>query len=674
MRFELRKIPYLLREIVKSEHTVDALRNTLAVIIPIVFFFYIGWPTTGIGVGIGALMICMTDLPGNRTEKFRAAWISTLIFALVAFLAAWSTQSALLMVFTVVGLTFLLTMVGVMGQRMSAIGLMGIILATFTIGLKPKNPLLYANYILFGGAWYYLISLLQISIFPYRSLNRAIAQTIRETAELLFLRAKGYNPLADLTGFNRQNIRLHLRLANQHELIRQLLLSDKRTMQQRDTKAQLLLEKSISLIDLYEQVSAVHYDYPYLRKKLANTGALPLIKEGIEVMAKLLRKPNSPMLESFDNIIADLKKTAAKLPVEEQALVSQILANIDEIFALINAIHSPNSNRQSDESSGRYTDFLTTSPVQTTAFKKHFSLQSSTFRFSLRLSALSLAALLLINWLSPQHYSYWLLLTMVIVSRPSYGQTLKRNVERLSGTLLGLLIGWGLTQTDSISLQLFISVFGLFGFFAFNRIAYGVSVVCITVSVILCLNAYEGNLWQLLTDRVVFTIGGVLLCLLATFLFPIWNAPRLGDLFAQVINSNLDYFKSASALTPFDLEKLHESKLARKQSHRQLAQLSEAISAALKEPLRRRLNWRLIKRMQLLNFQFNVLNATFASSQKQGLSLLSLEDIKNIEADLFQLLDQIQNMDWSNPKELPMRDEKPLNLNEVCKEMLMLTH
>jgi uncharacterized membrane protein YccC len=673
MRFELRKLPHMLWEIVKSEHTVDALRNTLAVVIPIVFFFYIGWPTTGIGVGIGALMICMTDLPGNRTEKFKAAWISTLIFALVAFLAAWSTQSALLMIFTVVALTFLLTMVGVMGQRMSAIGLMGIILATFTIGLKPKNPLLYANYIFLGGVWYYLISLLQISIFPYRSLNRAIAQAIRETAALLFLRAKGYNPSVSLAGFNRQNIRLHLRLANQHELIRQLLLSDKCTMQQRDANAQMLLEKSISLIDLYEQVSAVHYDYPYLRKKLEHTKALPLIKDAIELMAKILRKPSSALLTDFEGITVDLKEIASILPVEEQTLINQISANIDEIFALIISIHSPHSSKHSDESSGRYTDFLTASPVQATAIKKHFSLKSSTFRFSLRLSALSLAALLLINWLSPQHYSYWLLLTMVIVSRPSYGQTIKRNFERLSGTLLGLLIGWGLTQADSLTLQLCISAVGLFGFFAFNRVAYGISVVCITVAVILCLNAYEGNLWQLLTDRVIFTVGGVLLCLLATFLFPIWNAPRLGDLFVQVINANLEYFRAATVLGPFDLEKLHESKLARKQSHRQLAQLSEAIQAALKEPLRKKLNWRLIKRMQLLNFQFNVLNATFASSQKQGAALLSLEDIKNIEADLLQLLDQIQNTDWSNAKELPVRDEKPLNLNEVCKEMLMLT-
>lgn len=673
MRFELRKVPNLLWEIVKSEHTVDALRNTLAVIIPIIFFFYIGWPTTGIGVGIGALMICMTDLPGNRTEKFKAAWISTLIFAVVAVITSWSTQSALLMIFTVVALTFLLTMIGVLGQRMSAIGLMGIILATFTIGLKPKNPLLYANYIFLGGVWYYVISLLQIYFFPYRSLNRAISQTIRQTSDLLMLRSKGYHPTASLSGFNSQNIRLHLKLSNQHELIRQLLLSDKRTMQQRDIKAQMLLEKSICLIDLYEQVSAVHYDYPYLRKKLAHTDALPLIKTGIEIMARMLRKPSPALFEQFEDIKMVLRKGIGSLTDEQATIVGQIVANMDMIFDLICAIHMPTVVKQHDHID-RYTDFLTATPVQATAIKKHFSINAATFRFSLRLSALSLAALLLINWLSPQHYSYWLLLTMVIVSRPSYGQTLKRNVERLSGTLVGLILGWGLTQTHDLPLQLSISAIGLFGFFAFNRIAYGVSVVCITIAVILCLNAYDGNLWQLLSDRVIFTVGGVLLCVLATFLFPIWNAPRLGDLFTQVIDANLDYFKAASALAPFDLEKLHESRLARKQSHRHLAQLSEAIQAAEKEPLRKRLNWRLIKRMQLLNFQFNVLNANFASSQKQGLTLLSVEEISNIEGDLLQLRNRIKFTDWTNQKPLPEKAERPLNLREVCRQMLVLTN
>jgi len=660
----------LFESVFGSEHTVDALRNTIAVILPIIVFFNLGWPTTGIGVGIGALMICMTDLPGNRSGKFKTAWLSVVIFTVVAVLTAWSTQQPILMVAMVVVITFLLTMLGVLGQRMATIGLMGIVLATFTIGLKTKDALLYGNYIFWGGVWYYLISLLQISVFPYRSLRRAIAQTERETAALLKLRAQGYNPEVSLSGFNQRNMRLHLKLANNHELIRQLLLSDRWTMNRLNDKGRTYLEKSINLIDLYEQVSAVHYDYPYLRKQFDSTGVLPLIQQSIELMAKLLTRPNHQLfMQEFEGLRLALLQKAEVLQESQKTLLKQILTNIDEIYSLILSVHRPNINRQLDENTERYgerfQDFLTLTPVQAKAIKRHFSLNSPIFRFSLRLSALCLVALLLITWLSDEHYSYWLLLTMVIVSRPSYGQTIKRNAERLGGTVVGLLIGWATIHYVDATWQLVISVIGLFGFFAFNRIAYSISAVCITMAVILCLNVYEGNLWQLVSDRAIFTIIGVLLCLGAAFLFPIWNAPRLSSLMAEVLQANLLYFLSVVALKPHDVDALHQSRLARKFSHQQLSALSEAIQAAQKEPFKKQLNWPLIKRVQLFNYQFNVLTATFAGMQKQGKPFLSENDMIVIERNLQQSLVNINRLDLKQLTDLPNWSEQPLHLLEV---------
>ncbi|MDQ8005327.1 MAG: FUSC family membrane protein [Pedobacter sp.] len=653
-------------QLLKSEHTVDALRNTLSVILPIIFFYKIDWPTTGIGVGIGALMICMTDLPGNRADKFKAAWISILIFSIVAILTAWSTSISLMMIVVVVTITFLLTMSAVLGQRMAAIGLMGIILATFTIGLKPKDPLLYANYIFWGGVWYYLISLLQISVFPYRSLNRAIAQAERETSALLRLRAQGYNSKVSLSGFNQSNMRLHLKLASSHELIRQLLLSDRKAVKKLNPKVAAYLEKSIHLIDLYEQVSAVHYDYPYLRRQFENTGALPLIQQSIQLLAKLLTKPNHQLsINQFEDLHIALIQKAETLEEGKKILLRQILANIDEIYALIKAIHQPQINNQLNENTERYRDFLTLTPVQAKTVKSHFSLSSPIFRFALRLSALCLVAMILIAWLTEEHYSYWLLLTMVIVSRPSYGQTMKRNAERIGGTAIGLLIGWSLSQYADVSLQLYVSVIGLFGFFAFNRVAYSISAVCITVAVILCLNVYDGNLWRLVSDRALFTIVGVTLCLGATFVFPIWNAPRLSTLIADVVKANLLYFKAVVGLKPDDLDTVHQTRLARKLSHQQLSALSEAIQAAQKEPLKKQLNWSLIKRLQLFNYQFNVLTATFSGLQKQGGDFLSKEDIKSVEENLEQFLSNINELDLKQAIDLPAWGDQPLHLLEV---------
>ncbi|RWU10363.1 FUSC family membrane protein [Pedobacter chitinilyticus] len=656
----------------KSEYSVDALRNTIAVILPIIYFFYLGWPTTAIGIGIGALMICMTDLPGNRSDKIKAAWITNLIFTFVATITAWSASVPALMMLTVVLITFMLTMLGIVGQRMNAIGLMGIILATFTIGLKPANPLLYGNYIFLGGLWYSLISLSQIWIFPYRSLRRAIKQTERDTAALLKLRAKGYDPEFSLSGFNQSNMRLHLKLANQHELIRQLLLSDERAMREVSVKGKFFLEKSTNLIDLYEQVSAVHYDYPYLRNQFVSTGVLPLIQSSIEVLAKLLTHPNSDALSKFESLRLQLLQKVEELDSEKASLLQQILTNIDEISALIAAIHQPNITISSNEEEVRVRDFLTPAPIQANAIKQHFSMQSPVFRFSLRLSTLCLIALLLITWLSDEHYSYWLLLTMVIVSRPSYGQTVKRNAERFGGTVIGLSIGWLVINSVGTPWQLCISVIGLFIFFAFNRSAYSISVIGITLSVILCLNVYEGNLWQLVSDRVLFTVLGIALCLAATFLFPIWNAPRLSVLLTEVLKANHLYLQSALELKPHHLTSIHQTRLARKLSHQRLSMLSEAIKAAHNEPFRKKLNWPLINRLQLLNYQLNVLIATLASMQKQSKSLLTLNEIKQINEHLKNSLTQAETLDLHRQFVLPSWGSRPLNLVEVSTHLSKL--
>jgi len=665
MSSKLQKQLSTITRVLKSEHSVDALRNTLAVILPIIFFFYQGWPTTAIGIGIGALMICMTDLPGNRSDKIKAAWVSILIFTFVATVTAWSASAPALMIITVVLITFILTMLGIVGQRMNAIGLMGIILATFTIGLKPANPLLYGNYIFLGGLWYSLISLSQIWIFPYRSLGRAIKQTKRDTAALLKLRAKGYDPKFSLSGFNQSNMRLHLKLANQHELIRQLLLSDERAMRQVSTKGKFFLDKSTNLIDLYEQVSAVHYDYPYLRNQFASTGVLPLIQHSIEALAKLLPHPDKETEEEFVQLRLQLLQKVVILDNEKASLLRQILTNVDEIKALITAIHQPNINTSSNKEEVRVRDFLTPAPIQTNAIKQHFSLQSPVFRFSLRLSALCLIALLLITWLSDEHYSYWLLLTMVIVSRPSYGQTMKRNMERLGGTVVGLLIGWFIISHTNTPWQLFISVIGLFVFFAFNRVAYSVSVIGITLAVILCLNVYEGNLWQLVSDRALFTVLGIALCLAATFLFPIWNAPRLSVLLTEVLKANHQYLKAALALKADDFTSIHQTRLARKLSHQRLSMLSEAIKAAHKEPFRKKMNWPLINRLQLLNYQLNVLTATLASMQRQNKSLLQADEIHQINEYLQVSLRQTESLNLHQQSTLPSWGNRPMNLLEI---------
>jgi uncharacterized membrane protein YccC len=657
--------------LLRSEYVVDALRNTFAVLAPLFLFFEIGMPNTGIGISVGALMACMTDLPGNRNDKIQGALYTIVSFFIVAFLTSWSSLNyPSLMIFIVAFIVFFCTMLGLYGQRIGAIGLMVIILATFTIGLKSENSLLYAWYIALGSIWYFFISMLQIYVYPYRSLTRVIHRTKHLTAELLELRAEGYNLTKDLAGFNQRNIDLHLKLANQHELIRQLLLTDKKALSG-SKKGELLLKVSVSLIDLYEQSSAVHYDYPYIRRTLGDTGILPRIETSILSIAKKLRGADVDLKDFDYSSKAHFGDLGDAWEVTSKDLVTQVLVNISAIEQLVHDILNPEQTENISQSNHHdYEDFISDKPKGLNVFANALNFNSPVFRFSLRLTGLSLFALILIYFLSEEKYSYWLLLTMVIVSRPFYSHTVQRNIERLVGSAIGIILAWIVVNFLPLSFQLAISGLGLFLFFVFNRPKYWLSVITITTTVIVCLNVIQGDLWTLLSERAYFTIGALVLCLVATFVFPIWNLPRVKKLLKDVVKANLDYFLKASNVKPDDLESIHQLRLVRKESHQKLALLSEAIMTAKKEPFKKYVNWEFLNKIQILTYQINVLTATYAGLKKDGKAILHQSEINEIINNLSSSLVALTDFDISRNDQIAIYSGKPMGLLETSKTLV----
>lgn len=591
-----------------SQDTVDALRNTLTVLFPFGLLFYFGQPVAAVGIGTGTLLICLTDLPGSRWEKMIGALVSIFVFALVstAVALAINHQLVLTMLLTVLG--FMLVFVSAMGPRMTAIGAMGLVLATFTIGLRPSNALQYGLYVSLGGAWYYLVSLIQVWLFPYRQLQRALAKARRHTIALMKLRASGYDEHVSLSGFNAGNIRLYLKLNSDHEMIRRLLLGDRFAAKSKGMKAKKLLREASLLIDLYEQVSAVHYDYGSLRLKLSGSGALELIRDSILQQAELLagRKVNGPI---FDQQIDELTTVMERSPEMKELLVGMTL----NLRATANLVSDLNSDSPSPEIGFKqFGKFLTQKPIEPRQLFVHLNPRSSIFRFALRMAILMLVTVGLIGLLPKESYGQWLPLTLIIVCRPSFALTLKRNVERLSGTLIGLCVGWGLIAINlGNSILLFIAVVSLFVFFAFLLVRYTVSAMAITVTVVLCLSIYHGNPTQILSERLLFTVAGCFIGIAASFVLPVKHAQVLKSAMLKAVAGNNAYL---SAVTNPNATST-AAKLARKQAFLGLSAFNEALYQMENEPKWKRRPTANLRQIELLCFQLNGLIAAIPSKQ-----------------------------------------------------------
>ena len=647
--------------LVYGEYFTDAVRNTITIVLPFALLFFYHQPNMAIGVGVGALLISLTDSPGNRADKFKSAIISILSFFATALIVSSSLGNHGLTATSIFLLSFIFSMFAIFGSRMALTGTMAIILGIFTLGLHPVHPLLFSWYVFLGGCWYYLISLIQIVIWPYRSLHQAIFECITTTS--LFLRSKAncYDASAPLDECYSETIALHIKVSEKQELVRNLLLSDKAAMKPANERGQQLLRTAISVIDLYEQVTAIHYDYADVRKALDKTGGLQLIIELIEILAEELEVlsgiflrpkkilPSARFLK-FEKAKAELLAVANREEKVNSRILLKVLKNMEDIALHIQVIKGdqPISAIHPDLSSNvlSYEDFLSPQRLSLTSLKQHFSFSSAVFKFSLRLAFLCLFAYLITLVFPFGKYSYWLLLTIVIVAKPRFGLTWKRNVERLSGTFIGAVIGIVLMLViKDVAVLLTISAFLLLGFFTFNRIRYSVSVMFITSMVILCLSIYDGHTDHIITERVLYTIIGCVIAFLAAFLFPIWETKGLKSLISNILEANRNYLLKVKEELWGIQTGINASKLARKNGYIQLAKFSEALQYLHLEPKSKQVDMQGIYAIQMLSYRINSIIASLSLSARQNIQQDSGAVLEGILANLDDCIRRSSQLD-----------------------------
>jgi uncharacterized membrane protein YccC len=602
-----------------GEYFSDALRTTITVVLPIILFFYLGNAEAAKGIGVGALLISLTDLPDNRLNKLKTALWSIIVFFATTLVVSSVLDHVYLTAVVVVIAAFSFSMFAVYGQKLSLIGTMALIVCTFVMGLHPARPLYFSSYILLGGVWYYVISLIQILLRPYRSLHHAIFECLMSSAVFLNAKAKNYDVAIPLDLQQKEAIKLHIKVNQKHELIRNLLLTDKYAMNPDNPKGQLLLERARLLIDLYEQLNAVHYDYVLVRETLATGPSLKLIATLIELLAKELeqlgrhvRSAKAYKGEVATNIEYYQKRVVLlqemeRLNESQRKIVLKVVSNMNDIVRIIEMIRgnerTPDKHLQELSGSISYPLFITGDRF---SIKEHLTLKSPIFRFSLRLAICFLFGFLLIWQLEPSKYSYWLFLTLVIVARPKFSITWKRNLQRLKGSLGGVVIGLILIYfVKSPAVLLSFSVIFLLGFYAFNRLNYTISVLFITPAVILTLGSYQGHFDHIVHDRIIFTVLGCVIAIFATYLFPIWDSRQLKAKISRATKDTLHYLQVAIERK----ENLGEniSRMARKNANLSLSALSEAIESASQEPMRKHIDFNGLYGVQSTIYQINAI-------------------------------------------------------------------
>ncbi|HET8964193.1 MAG TPA: FUSC family membrane protein, partial [Chitinophagales bacterium] len=595
-----------------SYYIRDGLRITLAIMLPIITFSGLGEVRMGVTTALGVLCVSLSDSPGPFHHRVNGMLTSATLVSMVALITGFSVHFHWLTAVELLVFSFIFSMIGIYGARATSIGIGGMLIMILHIDdeYTIRMVLLNTAFILMGGVWYFLLSLTLNRLQPYKLAQQAIGDAILSTAKYMHLRAMMYNKDTVYEENYRSMIDRQIILHAKQDLVREILFKTRSIVKDTTYKGRTLLAVFKDSVDLFEQIMSSHGNYEMLHEKIdeellltveqtINKVATELEFIGIAMQAgnKSIPDPATSTaiseLEMYFNNYR--RKYINDTNAEALSGLRQIIQNLKSIYDRILIMHrytvyDPRFTATVDPEVDR-NKFISATEINVESFFSNLNLQSNIFRYSVRVSITLFLGYLLLRFL-PFGHNYWILLTILVILKPAYSLTKKRNIERLTGTLIGIITGafiLYIIKNDKILLG--IMIIAMIGAYSFLRIKYFLFVVLLTIYLLISFYLLKTDDFnKLIMERIVDTVIGSGLAFLATFLIPPkWEKEQIVSLIKNCVSANALYFKYVSyVFVNQTIDNIHY-KLLRKTAYVSLANLSDAFQRMLSEPENKRL-------------------------------------------------------------------------------------
>jgi uncharacterized membrane protein YccC len=189
-------------------------------------------------------------------------------------------------------------------------------------------------------------------------------------------------------------------------------------------------------------------------------------------------------------------------------------------------------------------------PVRATfaSLRANLTFDSTAFRHALRLAACVTVAETIVH-LAHLSRGYWLPMTAALVLKPDFGETYARGVMRVVGTLLGILVAFGLhaagiATNDGRIAIIFLAVFAAR---SFGRPNYAVLTLSITIYVVELLAISGESIDRTIGERTLNTLLGGGLALAFYAIWPTWERGKLRVVLADLIAAYRAYWNAVIA-------------------------------------------------------------------------------------------------------------------------------
>lgn len=576
-----------------------------------------------------------------ETEDHWRNRLSTLLVTLICFAASSFAVQSLFPYPALFALglplaTFVLVMLGAISERYATVAGATLLLAVYAMigadqagmAIKPwHQPLI----LLAGAAWYGVLSLGWSVLAPQQAVRHALARLFDALADYLAGKSALFTPVH---GVDREALQLSLAMKNERVVealndTRLILLDRIGARRPRGTTAERLRLYFMAQ-DIHERISSAHYPYDALAEALFHSDVLFRCAHLLQLEARDCRqradalrlRTQTPEPSETRASAEDLQSAVVALREQARPPAEHVLRSLD---ALVRNLVAIQAQLQGDTPVGlpaAGADSALQNPApQTlgeawTQIRIQLTRQSFRFRHALRLAVALMVGYAVLHAVHPRH-GYWILLTTLLVCQPSYGATQLRLVQRLTGTLIGLVLGWATLRLLPFGpWQMPLIVASGVVFFAARLRRYATATAAITLFVVLCFNQV-GNGYEVMLPRLLDTLIGAAIAALAMhFILPDWQGRRFDDVLADTLGSDARYLARIMAQYASGRRDDLDYRVARREAHNANATLSSALAKMLREPGRhRRGNETLLRFLAAAHILLGQLSALGANRQ-----------------------------------------------------------
>ena len=511
-----------------------ALRNAAAVAIPLAIGVATGHVGIGIGIAAGALDTMFSDQPGPYQQRLQRLFLAALAAGGAALLGFLVGGHPLSLSLATAVLGFFGGMLVIFGPDIARVGMTSMLLLVITAATPlPPGQAVGAALLIFSGGM--LLTLFSIAAWPlqrYRPERHALAEVYRGLA-VLAVQPPGHGSevpaLSDAMTNLQQTLlgRFHAR-GRAMEAFRVLL----------DIAERIRLE----LITMQE----IGWD-----------GSLPRMIRADA--ARVLRG----VARALDEAGPPTRAEAAlkTLQASEQALFGEAERSFASTHVhalsgqLAAAVRNANWAGSRGEIRAETAESSLPAPLRSgsalAAMRANMIPQSIAFRHAVRCAVVLTLAVAISRYAHLPH-GYWLPMTAAIVLRPDFGATLNFGLLRVVGTVLGLVLTTLVLRFTPDAPWAHIAVLAILCV-AFRYLAtahYGIAVAALTGTVVILLSFDGVESAAAMTDRVLNTVLGSAMALVAYVLWPSWERTRARAALADMFDGYAAYLATLAGPAP----------------------------------------------------------------------------------------------------------------------------